>query len=336
MKGFFSFLILFLFFADVRAQETGIDTVALKNMLTAFKNDSLMTELRAMFDSTGNRESFFSVTTSLSNRLFSASNNAFNSQQSNTGQTAFSPAVSYLHKSGWGMTATGYVRNINAKTSFYQLALTPSFDHIGTKHMYGVAYTRYIKDNALGSIVTPYNHELYAYYMGRSTWIRPQLALGWATGHYNDVSQVTYKLGGNTITVTDTSLITLRDLSLTAGFSHSFGFENVFAQDDLFTLVPQVSLIGGLQDYSTTTKSTIIPGAQRGGISDRQRIGKFYKISKVNQSSLSLQTAAFSLNANWYSKAFSISAGYFLGYYFNTSASTAFSHLFFLTTGITF
>lgn len=320
----------------VFGQENAIDTVALRKMIADFRSDSLMTELRSMFDSMGNRESFFSFSTSVSNRLFSTSNNAFNSQQSNSGQTAFSPAVSYFHKSGFGLTATGYIRNTNAKTSFYQLALSPSYDRIGSRSMYGISYTRYLKSNALNATVTPYNHEVYAYFMGRKTWIRPQFALGWATGTYDDVSQVTYRVGGMNILVTDTSQVTLKDLSLTAGVSHSFGFDDVFSRNDLFTIVPQFSLIGGVQQYATVTKSVFRPGGQRGGISDRERIGRLYRISNSTQTNLALQTAAFSLNANWYHKSFSVSAGYFLGYYFNTSASSPLSHLFFVTTGFTF
>jgi len=55
----------------------------------------------------------------------------------------FLPSVSYIHKSGLGFSATGYVRGIDATPSLYQMALSPSYDHIGEKSMFGVSYTYY-------------------------------------------------------------------------------------------------------------------------------------------------------------------------------------------------
>jgi hypothetical protein len=51
---------------------------------------------------------------------------------------------------------------------------------------------------------------------------------------------------------------------------------------------------------------------------------------------MSLQTAAFATNISWYKEAFSISTGYFFGYYFDTSASSRFSHIFNVSLGFTF
>jgi hypothetical protein len=101
---------LFVFLSNfLVAQEQGLDTIALKAELSSMKTDSLINELRSMLDSAGRNQSFFSINISASNRLFSTKNNAFNSQQSSAGVTAILPSFSYMHKSGLGLSATGYV-----------------------------------------------------------------------------------------------------------------------------------------------------------------------------------------------------------------------------------
>lgn len=225
---FFFFVCLGLKF--LCAQDQGLDTLALRAELSSMKNDSLLNELRSMLDSAGRNQSFFSINISASNRLFSTKNNAFNSQQSNAAVIAILPSVSYIHKSGLGFSATGYVRGIDATPSLYQMALSPSYDHIGEKSMFGVSYTYYNKNEQLSTAVTPYDHEVYAYVLHRKSWLRPSLALGWAEGQYQDVSTIPIRLNGNYYWIKDTSNVMLNDLSVTASISHSFSFSEVFGK----------------------------------------------------------------------------------------------------------
>jgi hypothetical protein len=316
------------------AQDKGLDTLALRAELSSMKNDSLINELRNMLDSAGRNQSFFSINLSASNRLFSTKNNAFNSQQSNAGVTAFLPSVAYYHKSGLGLTATGYVRAIDAKPSLYQMALSPSYDHIGKKTIYGISYTYYKKNEQLSTAVTPYDHEVYAYVQHRKSWLRPALALGWAEGQYQDVSTIPIKLNGNYFWIRDTSDVMINDFSVSGSVSHSFSFSELFGKEDMLTIVPQLSLIGGLQSYSTTTNSTVI-GIRLKEV-ELERIRKRYNVSSTEISGFTLQTAAFSTNVSWYRKAFSISAGYFLAYYFDSTAANRTAHIFNLGLGLTF
>lgn len=329
---FFSLFVLVSNF--LLAQDKGLDTLALKAELSSMKNDSLISELRKMLDSAGRNQSFFSINISASNRLFSTKNNAFNSQQSNAGVTAILPSVSYIHKSGFGFAATGYVRGIDAKPSLYQMALSPSYDHIGEKTMYGISYTYYNKNEQLSSAVTPYDNEIYTYVQDRKSWLRPALALGWAEGKYQDVSTIPLKFNGNYFWIRDTSNVTINDLSVSASISHAFSFSKVFGKKDMLMISPQLSLIGGMQSYTTVTKSTIV-GTRLKEV-ELDRIRKRYNVSSTDISSFGLQTAAFSTSLSWYRNAFSISAGYFFAYYFNSTLSNRTAHIFNLTTGLTF
>ncbi len=332
-----SLLVIFLsisFYHPSEAQVISDDSLFAAQDFSALRNDTLLAELRLLLDSMGQQGSFFSVTTSVSNRLFSAKNNAFNSQQTNSGVTAFMPSIAYFHKSGFGLSGTGYVRAIDGSPAFYQMALSPSYDKIGKKIIYGISYSYYIKQQDLASSATPYNHEWYAYVQAKKLWLKPALAVGWASGKYQDVSSTIVTRFGAPRLVVDTSDVRLKDLSLSASLSHSFSFTKVFSKKGLLAIVPQLSLIGGIQNYSATSKSLIRLDHSRED--ELRRVRKRYKVSSSSSSTMSLQTAALSTNVSWYKGAFSISTGYFLGYYFNSSASSQFSHIFNVGLGFTF
>ena len=224
--------------------------------------------------------------------------------------------------------------SIDGSPAFYQMALSPSYDKIGKKIIYGISYSYYIKQQDLASSATPYNHEWYAYVQAKKLWLKPALAVGWASGKYQDVSSTIVTRFGAPRLVVDTSDVRLKDLSLSASLSHSFSFAKVFSKKGLLAIVPQLSLIGGIQNYSATSKSLIRLDHSRED--ELRRVRKRYKVSSSSSSTMSLQTAALSTNVSWYKGAFSISTGYFLGYYFNSSASSQFSHIFNVGLGFTF
>lgn len=318
----------------LKAQVPRIDTSALKANIVAMQNDSLMQELRSLLDSSSQAESFLSINLSASNSLFSVKNSAFNAQQSNSEVMAILPSVSYFHKSGFGFSATGYARNIDGTPSLYQFALSPSYDHIGKSMVYGVSYTYYSKNKDFLDVVTPYDNELYSYIQARKIWLRPSLSLGWAKGKYQDVSVVQIKRSGDYYWMIDTSNVTINDFSVSGAISHSFSFKDVIIKNDMFSIVPHLSLIGGIQGYSTFSKSKVLGE----GLKEKEldRIRKRYNISTNHLSSFTLQTAAFSTNFSWYLKSFSVSLGYFLGYYFDNSLVNRTTHIFNTSIGFTF
>lgn len=320
---------------SICAQDKNIksDTVLIKDLLSDFKNDSLLYDLSSMLDSMNKLESFFSVNASISNRLFSNKNNAFNSQQTNTGLTAFSPSISYFNKSGLGFSVTPYLRNIDGKFSLYQTALSPSYDVISKKSIFGISYSYYQKKESASA--TPYNHEVYAYIQGRKSWLRPSLAAGWAKGNYQDVSVIPVKINGNNRMIIDTSTVKLIDISLIAEVSHTFTLNHVLSRGDAITFLPQLSVIGGSQSFVTTSKMTY-PELKNRAIRD-DRIRKIYKISSTSSSSnFALQTMALSVNISYLQNILSISAGYFMGYYLNDTIGNELSHIFSVGMGLTF
>ena len=325
----------------VFAQVSKFDENELKAELDQLKGDSLMDELKSLLGTMYKPESFFSANLAYSNRLFSTKNNALNAQQAVSGQAAFLPSVSYFHKSGFGLTATGFVRSIDKKPSFYQMAMSPSYDYIGKKIITGISYTNYIKTVSNNLLSTPFTHEVYAYAQLRKTILRPFLAFGWASGSYKDVSEIPLRIRGEDILVLDTSKVELNDFSTILGVSHTFTFQKLFAKDDMLTFVPSLNMIAELQNYKTIPLSIGVlkdldEDEDDDDDVDIERIRKRFNLNPKTLSKFSFQTLAFSANANWYKSSYSVSAGYFMGYYFNNVSTSKFAHFFNLTLGVTF
>jgi hypothetical protein len=327
------------------SQVSKFDENELKAELDLLKNDSLMGELKSLLGSMYNQESFFSANLGYSNRLFSTKNNALNAQQTRTGQAALLPTVSYFHKTGFGLTATGFMRSVDGKPSFYQMAISPSYDYIGKKVIAGVSYTNYIKTVSNSLLATPYTHEVYAYAQLRKTIIRPFLAFGWASGTFKDVTIMPMRIRGDNILVTDTSRVRLNDFSTIVGVSHTFTTQKIFAKDDMLTFVPSLNLIAELQNYKLTPVAFGLiqdlddlddDDDDDDRAEDLERIRKRIVLNPKTLSKFSIQTLAFSANANWYKSSYSVTAGYFMGYYFNNINTSKFVHFFNLTVGVTF
>jgi hypothetical protein len=341
-------VLIFLLFISIHSssfsQVSKFDENELKSELDLLKGDSLMMELKNLLGSMYKPESFFSANLAFSNRLFSTKNNALNVQQASTGQSAFLPSISYFHKTGLGITATGFVRKLDALDkgpSFYQLAISPSYDYIGEKFIAGVSYTNYVKTVSNEDFSTPFTHEVYAYAQLRKSILRPFLALGWASGRYQDISLIPLRIRGDNILIIDTSKVALNDFSTTVGLSHTFSFQNLITKHDLLTFVPSLNLIAELQNYKTVPQSLgILRDLDEDEDDDDQvdidRVRKRFNLNPKTLSKFSLQTLAFSANLNWYKSSYSLSLGYFGGYYFNTFSTNRFAHFFNLTLGVTF
>jgi hypothetical protein len=335
---YISLLVLSLFisrYTVAQSNAPNLDSASLYSDISSFKNDSLLAELRSLLDSMNKPISFFSFYTSVSNRLYSTKNNAFNAQQYSNSNMAVSPSISYYHKTGLGISATSYLSTVEGKFSLYQTALSPSFDKINKKIMYGVSYSYYIKK--MSAVSTPYEHEVYAYVQGRKKWLRPSLAFGWAEGEYKDVSTIPIKINGNYRWISDTSKVTLNDLSLIAGLSHSFVFNHIITRKDALTFVPQVNIIGGMQSFGIISTMQV-PDRPEREIND-DRIRKIYRIrtnANSTTSQVSLQTIALSANLTYIKDAISVSTGYFLGYYLNNTSGNRLSHIFNVSVGLTF
>jgi hypothetical protein len=203
--------------------------------------DSLMQEFDAFLDSATAPKSFFSVNMGIGNRTFSINNNSFNTQATAT-RLSFTPSIGYYHKSGLGISVTGFVAVLKSKPEFYQYAITPSYDYISKKFSAGISYTRYLdKDSAITN-VSPYINDFYGYgFIKRKSW-RYGISLGYANGGFNDqitfkdsiriLDTVTNRLVWRKYTATVNSTNKIRDFSISASIRKQFEWFDLLKKND--------------------------------------------------------------------------------------------------------
>jgi hypothetical protein len=293
-------------------------------------DDSMLADLRFLLDSMKIKQSFFSVYLGVSNRLFSFRNNNFNAQQVTADRIAFTPSLTYYHKSGLGISAMAYLSSFEGKPSFYQYAFSPSYDYLNNKKVaFGLSYTYYLTRDDLVVYATPFKHELYGYVKGRKGWLRPGFSMGWATGTYIDVKQLDTVIFGIRRRFIDTTKVGLQDFSMNLSVSHYFDFENLFKKGDGLSLVPQLMVVAGAQNYQADTKTSIYSGARL------RYSGRRYQASNTENTGLRFQSIAAAFNVTYFIYKLSISAGYFLNYYL-PETDKPFTNIFSISAAMTF
>lgn len=306
------------------------DSASLLSVDSLLSDEALLADIRGLLDSMGIRKSFFTVDLGVGNRLFSLRNNSFNAQQVSENRVSFTPSVAYYHKSGLGLSATAFLSMFDGKASFYQYAISPSYDYLDSRKLvFGISYAYYLTRDDLSFYATPFKHELYGYVRARKGWLRPGFSAGWASGSYREVRQLDTVINGIPRRFTDTTDVGVTDLALSASVSHSFDWEGVFSRKDGLSVVPMVMLTAGAQTYDVQSKFTVFSGRRFRYVSRRVRTNDY------ENTGLRFQSVSAAVNASYFLGAFSLSGGYFLNY-FIPETDTRFTHVFSVSVGLTF
>ncbi|MBI2731073.1 MAG: hypothetical protein HYX40_10030 [Sphingobacteriales bacterium] len=314
---FVSLLISIHSFSQNSAKDTSINYTK-EYVDSLLSNDSIMKEFNAFVDSITGNKSYFDISATISNRIFSLRNNAFNSQQVNASHLTLTPTLSYINKTGLGLSWSSFLIFDGSNTGFYQHAITPSYDYVKSDSVsFGISYTHYIVNNNSSYNTTPFNNEFYAYVIGKKGWLQPGLSIGYAAGKYQEIySKDTFKLvtiGGITrevkFTIRDTVKTSLKDFSVTASLQHEFDWYAVFNKDDEFTLTPVLLLSAGAQRYSITQSAGIFRTL------NPLRIRRLGKSSSSDNTGFTFQSTGLSLTGNYTAGKFYISPQYYLDYY---------------------
>ncbi|RTL59868.1 MAG: hypothetical protein EKK37_03210 [Sphingobacteriales bacterium] len=304
-------------------------------------NDTLMKEFNAFVDSITATKSYFDFSAGFSNRIFSLRNNAFNSQQVNSMKFTFTPTLSYINKTGLGVSFSSFLIFDGGNSGFYQHAISPSYDNVKNDNVaFGLSFTHYIVNNTKSYNTTPFNNEVYGYIIGKKGWLQPGLAAGWAGGNYSEIySKDTFRLvtvGGITrsvkFTIRDTVKTSIKDISVTGSLQHEFEWSNLFNGDDQFTFTPILMLSAGSQDYSIKQSASI--SLTKFPI----RLRRLAKIANGN-TGFKFQSAGLFLSGNYTTGKFYISPQYYLDYYLPNDLQKGEKRLngfFNVTVGVTF
>ena len=233
-----------------------LDSLFIKGDTTAIL-DSLLKDFDLYLDSLVGRKSFFTINTAIGTGFFS-----FNDKNTVTVNTEkkliFSPSVGYYHKSGLGISASGYAL-LNNGMKFYQYSVSPSFDLIKKKFSTGIAYTRYQTKDSLDFYTTPIQNEVFAYFSYKKWWVRPTLSLsyGWGSkeeeGYEKRESDRRLRLLRYSYYVNVKNVTSVRDFSATISLRKDIDWYNVLHKADNITLTPIAMLNAGTQNYGFNT-----------------------------------------------------------------------------------
>ena len=233
---------------------------------TSINYEDLFRDFDAFMDSILSPDSYFLASLSLGKSYYNFQTKSISSVEPSKKLT-YSPTLGYYHRSGFGVTMTGYIVNDEKNMNFYQFSIAPSFDYLHNKSLAtGISFTRFVTKDSLPFYTTPLQNELYGYFTYRKTWIRPTLALSYGWGSRSDYSKresviqdLRLRRRGYTYINTEESV---RDFSLMASVRHDFYWLDIFSHKDHIRFSPQFALTSGTQKFgfnqSSSTYATVI------------------------------------------------------------------------------
>lgn len=316
------------------AQDTKLDSLFARGDSTAIM-DSLMKDFISFVDSIAAPKSFLSINLGVGNRTFSIRNNNLNAQEASTNVLSFTPSVGYYHKSGLGISVTGFVSSFNNQLQLYQYAVTPSYDYISKKLSAGVSYTRYLGKMDAIENTSPYDNDLYAYFnIHHKTW-RFGISAGYATGNFTDklsykdsvlrYNPLTSRVEWFRYTVTTKTDNKIRDFSLAASVRKDIEWYDVIKKGDNLTLSITAYLVGGSSDVSSQTNLNITARKI-----ELARLRRSY--SSQDGNGFQFQSTAASLSLFYTIGKFNLQPIWFMDYYY-PETSSHYSQVFSLTVG---
>lgn len=255
------FLLACLFgFAAVcplQAQKTKLDSLFMNADTTAVL-DSLLEDFDDYLDSLSKRKSLFFVGIGMGTGVFSFENKN-TVLISNEKKLIFSPSLGYYHKSGLGISGMAFALMNNNKFSFYQFAVSPSYDLISKKISTGVSYTHYFNKDSLDFYTTPISNEVYAYFSYKKWWVRPTISASYGWGSSTAYEKQKYRIWSRQLQQTREYYITVknvefvRDLSVTVSVRKDFDWYDVLGKNDNFTVTPVLLANAGTQQFGFNT-----------------------------------------------------------------------------------
>jgi len=247
------FLILPLCWNKASAQ----DNHSLKDLLAKADSKSFMDSLMVGFDnyldSILHKQNHFQASVGIGSGLYSIDSKTSQGYV-NKSRIVVSPAVGFIHKSGFGLNAVAFVMAEGTKYVPYMGAIIPSYDLIKKNFSTGISYSRYLVKDSLNFYTTPINQELYAYITYKKWWLRPTVAVSYGWGSESSFEKRKIQIRKNrkkthTVYVTEKSVEQVSDLSFMFSVRKDFNFFEVLSKTDMVCFTPVILLRAGTQQY---------------------------------------------------------------------------------------
>ena len=220
--------------------------------------DSIYKEMDEVLNDMLQPRSFLSISVGAGTGFYNFKS-AATTQPDSEKKLLLSPSVSYMHKSGFGVTGNMYVLRENDKFNAYQFSVTPSYDYIKRgQFATGIAYTRFVTKKDLAFYTTPVQNEAYAYFNYRKPWLQPGFALAYGWGSRSSYEERKVQLLGlrkkrNPAIVTLRNDERVNELAALFSIRHNFSWSSVVTGKDLVSFTPVLLLSAGTQSFGFNT-----------------------------------------------------------------------------------
>ncbi|MGH2646016.1 MAG: hypothetical protein ACRDE8_00550 [Ginsengibacter sp.] len=327
---FIFFLTGLLFFSKSFGQIIPSDKHILDSLL---QND----EMLKMINNYTKNSSYVRVSAGVGNRLYGNQDKSIESLQ-NSQTFVVTPSVGYYHKSGFGISFAGFLLNENDKTDFYQYTLTPSYSYNkGKVADILISYTHYFEKSKYSYNTSPVQNEFYGNVLFKKPWLKPGIALGYATGKFDELIHIDTTVRILTqlvhIIYSDTITTKISSYSMAGSVEHSFMFFDLLSAKDGIILTPQLSLISGINTYNVSHTSNL---ANFNAFTKKRlkRIRHFQ--SQLNNKNYELQSVGLDLDVNYSIGKFYFEPDLYINYYLPDTNDDRFTQIFNFNIGITF
>jgi hypothetical protein len=303
---------------------------------TTIDYDDLFRDFEDFMDSILMPRSYFMPSLSVARGYFNFTGKG-NELLETTPKIMYSPMLTWYHKSGWGLSATGYLVNDEKNLNLYQYSITPSFDYLQNRDIAtGLSYSRYITKDSLPFYTSPLKNEVYAYFTYRKWWARPMIALSYGWGSRSDyeeredlIQSLRLRPRGYTYINTKESV---SDFSLLASVRHDFYWLDVFTYNDHVRFTPQVNFTSGTQKFGFNQTSNTYGTTLRNATNVLYSTENIYLDDQLDFQPLSL---TLYLRGEYSIGKFFIQPQFMIDYYFPVEQNN-FSTLFSINMGMVF
>jgi hypothetical protein len=319
-----------LFFSKSFGQISPSDKHILDSLL---ENDEMM----KMIASFGKPSSYFRINAGVGNKLYSSQDKAIESLQNAT-KLVISPSAAYYHKSGFGISFTGFLLTESSKTRFYQYSVSPFYNYIkGKVASASLSYTHYFQEDTYSANTSPVQDEFYGSIVFKKPWLKPGISAGYSLGTFHEIIKIdtTIRVGNQRVRIkyTDTTTTKLSTFSLAATVEHSFGFYHIFSKKDGCSITPEFFFITGVNTYQVSHKSTI--ENYNAFTKRRTKRIRHFQSQSVN-SKFEPQSLGLDLDLIYSIGIFYIEPELYVDYYLPKTDDKRFSQIFNFSIGITF
>ncbi len=303
---------------------------------TTIDYDELFRDFESFMDSILTPRSYFMSTLSIARGYFNFSSKT-NQFLETTPKLTYSPMLTWYHKSGFGVNATGYMVNDEENLNLYQFSLSPSFDYLQDRNLAtGISYTRYFSKDSLPFYTSPLRNELYAYFTYRRWWIKPMVAVSYGWGSRSDYEQreeqiLSLRLRPTGYTYVNTTE-SVSDFSVMTSVRHDFYWLDVFTYNDHIRFTPQINFTSGTQKFGFNQTSNTYGTTLRNAANVLYSTESVYLDDQLDFQPLSL---TFYLRGEYSLGKFFVQPQFMVDYYFPATSNNL-STLFSVNLGMVF